>query len=563
MVRPLRGDEILACVHRVALSRGSPVEVAAAPPSAESERRRRDASDHRRATLSALRALHPGAPTPASVAETSALLGDGVPLILNPRLDLDRAGVRAAVAHALVRVGRRESTYTYAPVIVKNCEVVEVAPTRRTLEGSLARLAPGDAQFTDGVGVRSTATVVRGGILLAHALRVLEAIGVADPSARGALVDRNRQVWWMALAGDAYPRFNLATYDENYRQRLAILAAHERWRLGDADFPTEPYWHRDCPECPFAAPCESYLEDRDDVSLTRFTTVDQQLALREHGVATRAQLARLDPARARRARVRVVTPAGELAPEDHLGRTIDKLDDLIYRARVHERASLLRTLDPGRMGCPGADVEVDVDMESYDDVTYLWGANVTLNVDLAGVTPGYHAFVNWADLDGASEARLFARFWGWFDDVRRRCESAGLTFRAYCFWAQAEDGAMNRAVASLAPGEVNRDDIDAFRDPRAGHWVDLHERAKRQVQTEGPLGLKILAQAAGFSWRDANPSGEASMLWYEVAIGDGPDAAASRSRILEYNEDDCRATKALRDWLNGPARALAHRDDPV
>ena len=23
---------------------------------------------------------------------------------------------------------------------------------------------------------------------------------------------------------------------------------------------------------------------------------------------------------------------------------------------------------------------------------------------------------------------------------------------------------------------------------------------------------------------------------------------------MEYNEDDCRATKALRDWLNGAAR---------
>jgi predicted RecB family nuclease len=54
------------------------------------------------------------------------------------------------------------------------------------------------------------------------------------------------------------------------------------------------------------------------------------------------------------------------------------------------------------------------------------------------------------------------------------------------------------------------------------------------------------------------------MLWYEVASADDADVAlASRQRILEYNEDDCRATKALRDWLNGPARNLPHRDDPL
>jgi predicted RecB family nuclease len=76
--------------------------------------------------------------------------------------------------------------------------------------------------------------------------------------------------------------------------------------------------------------------------------------------------------------------------------------------------------------------------------------------------------------------------------------------------------------------------------------------------------LKQLAASAGFEWRDENPSGEASMLWYEVATrGDDIEALVSRQRILDYNEDDCRATKSLRDWLNGAAKSLAHRDDPL
>ena len=52
------------------------------------------------------------------------------------------------------------------------------------------------------------------------------------------------------------------------------------------------------------------------------------------------------------------------------------------------------------------------------------------------------------------------------------------------------------------------------------------------------------------------------MLWYEVARGTGDEAIVSRQRILDYNEDDCRATAALRDWLNGGARDLPHRDGP-
>ena len=77
-----------------------------------------------------------------------------------------------------------------------------------------------------------------------------------------------------------------------------------------------------------------------------------------------------------------------VAVEDRLGRQFDRLDELIYRARAHVRDSALRILDRRAMGCPTADVEVDVDMESYDDATYLWGAHVTLNAPLDGRSRG-------------------------------------------------------------------------------------------------------------------------------------------------------------------------------
>jgi hypothetical protein len=80
------------------------------------------------------------------------------------------------------------------------------------------------------------------------------------------------------------------------------------------------------------------------------------------------------------------------------------------------------------------------------------------------------------------------------------------------------------------------DDLDEFRLQSPPAWIDLHELAKVQIQTEGPLGLKQLAGAsAGFQWRDVNPSGEASMLWYEVATrGDDPtrrDVASADPRL--------------------------------
>jgi predicted RecB family nuclease len=527
------------------------------------ERRRRDAEEHRLGTLAQIEALHPESVSPSSPQETGRLMREGAELILRPRLANDLVGRRRATVHALVRVGRMDERFVYAPILIKNNEIHEMAITRRILEGSLANLRPSDATYTDGVGPRSTLTVTRNGIILAHATRVLGALGHDDPSARAAMIDRNRRVWWFDLASTNYPRFNLATYEQHYGQRLTVVKAHDEWMRTKGDFPTSPYWHRECTECPYSLHCEAELEAIDDVSLARFTSLDQQVMLHEQGVDSRSELARLDPFRARQARNKVPNPQVGYEREDFLGRTIEKLDDLIYRSRAHLRGSSLRIVDSSLIGCPTADVEVDVDMESYGEMTYLWGASVTLKQPVEGVESGYRAFVQWGELTIDTEAQIFADFWSWFSELRLRCREQGRTFAAYCFWAQAEDGAMNRAVLTPRDAGPTMEDLKSFRNGSPPEWIDLHQQAKRQIQTEGPLGLKQLAGMAGFQWRDANPSGEASMLWYEVARNNGSAAAAtSRQRILEYNEDDCRATKALRDWLNGPARALPHRDDP-
>jgi predicted RecB family nuclease len=564
MVTPLlRGAEIDACVHRIALARAEPSRAHRTPATPEIERRRHEADQHRLSVTERLIELHPNAVTATGHRHTAELIFDGVELILNARL-ADVEARRTITSQAFVRVGRVDDRFTYAPLVIKNHEVTEPASSRQLLEGSIERLVPNDVVVREGLGLRSTATVRRDVLLLDGATRILQAFDAADPYTRGALVDRNARLWWLDLASPVYSRSNLAAYDGFYRERVEALAALDEWFDVGGAFPTSPYWHRECLTCEFSEHCQSELEAIDDVSLTRFTSIDQQFVLRDNGVRTRDQLARLDPKRAQSARSRPVNSDATVALEDRLGRKFDRLDELIYRARSHVRLSALRILDPSQMGCPTADVEVDVDMESYDDATYLWGANVTVHRRLEGVPAGYATFVEWEELTGESEARNFARFWSWLTELRQICDAQGRSFAAYCFWAQAEDGAMNRAVATALPGGPTMDDLVAFRRQSPPAWIDLHDLAKEQVQTEGPLGLKQLAASAGFEWRDENPSGEASMLWYEVATrGGDAEAARSRQRILDYNEDDCLATKSLRDWLNGPAKNLAHRDDPL
>ena len=560
---PLRGAEIDACVHRITLSRAEPAYAKRTPVTPEIARRRDEAEQHRRDVITRLVELHPDAVTASGHHHTEELMARGVELILDARV-ADVGARRTVRSQAFVRTGRGDERFTYAPLVIKNHEVTEAASTRQLNEGSLERLVPSDVVVREGLGLRSTATVRRDVLLLDGATRILQTFGAADPSTRGALIDRNHRLWWLDLASASYSRSNLKAYDGYYRERVEALEALDEWFELGGEFPTSPYWHRECLTCEFSEHCQGELEAIDDVSLTRFSSLDQQFALRDNGIQTRSQLARLDPVRSMAARAKAAAPGSTLTVEDRLGRQFDRLDELIYRARSHVRHSALRTLDPALMGCPTADVEVDVDMESYDDATYLWGANVTLNAPVDGIVAGYYAFVEWDELTREAEARNFATFWSWLSELRRRCATDGRTFAAYCFWAQAEDGAMNRAVATPVDDGPSVQDLEAFRGMSPPAWIDLHDLAKEQIQTEGQLGLKQLAASAGFQWRDVNPSGEASMLWYEVATrGDDDEAAISRQRILDYNEDDCLATKALRDWLNGPAKMLAHRDDPL
>jgi predicted RecB family nuclease len=175
------------------------------------------------------------------------------------------------------------------------------------------------------------------------------------------------------------------------------------------------------------------------------------------------------------------------------------------------------------------------------------------------VEGGYRAFVTFDPLSDETEGALFGRFWTWFRGLRAMAHDQGATFAAYCFWAHAENAAMNRAAELGGAGAPAREELDAFRVASRPEWFDLHAIAKALIQTDGPLGLKALARTAGFTWRDENPSGEASMAWYEEASTPGGDGA--RRRILEYNEDDCRATRALREWINAGARSLPGRDE--
>ncbi|WP_211208361.1 TM0106 family RecB-like putative nuclease [Corynebacterium lubricantis] len=186
---------------------------------------------------------------------------------------------------------------------------------------------------------------------------------------------------------------------------------------------------------------------------------------------------------------------------------------------------------------PRADVEIDIDMEAYlDQGAYMWGA-------YDGDT--YHAFVTWDEVGGKEESAMFTEFWTWLMGRREAALEAGQTFAAYCYAAGGE----NHWLMSSARRFKTVDEAEVKQFIQSDEWIDVFAYVRRQLVGVEGLGLKVVAPLAGYAWED-DVDGEASVAYRRSArLGD----EAARELLLRYNEDDCRATRAVREFLDAGA----------
>ena len=386
-------------------------------PDPTAEQRKADAAAHRRAVADRLAVMFGDewsevpldAPSNDRLYATSKLVEGRARYIWGGLLPPDAEFGRRGSAELLVRVDGGG----YRPVIVVRHKVTDPGAGASTTP--LDRPDPGLALVDP---CRKVRPHPRDQLRLAHAFRLLQAAGQAAPGRPvGGVIGLDADVVvWHDLAAPSWPggRSALAEYDTRFADRMAVAAA----ALAGEPALARPSRVTECRSCPWWPICERQLRGERDVSLV--LRGEDAVALRSIGLSTVDELAACDP------HDPPPVPLAGMPFADAVMLSRAWLADLTLVRRVRE------------VEVPRADVELDVDMESFGDSgAYLWGCHLW-GVDV-GLRLGYRPFVTWRPLPTGDEARSFAQFWGFLNTVRARAAARGLTFRAFCYNELAEN----------------------------------------------------------------------------------------------------------------------------
>ena len=300
-----------------------------------------------------------------------------------------------------------------------------------------------------------------------------------------------------------------------HQPKLAALLTELCQMLRHRQEPEAFIVHNRCSLCGWFEHCYSTAQSQQHLSLLPGVTPNRYPILQTHNLETVDALAATDPQ--------------EL---DHLtGFGHDVAGKLVNQAQAtatNQPIPLGPFQNVGRLPLPTAPVELyfDIEAEPSLNLAYLHGV---LLVNRQTATQTFYPLL-------AESPEQEQQAWQQFLDLVATYPTAPIFhFCAY------EVQTINR-LAQLypTPAEVVQ--------PLVERCVDLHAWVTQTVTL--PIErytLKRIAQWLGFEWRNAEANGAQSICWYTQWLETGDRQLLDT--ILEYNEDDCRATYHVKDWL--------------
>jgi uncharacterized protein len=348
---------------------------------------------------------------------------------------------------------------------------------------------------------------------------------------------------YIILGSGEEAKFQLNDYAAYYRH-----VKHSFLESIQGSIDVYPYECAHCSVCPWNAQCAQRRDDDDHLSLVAGIRRDQIAKLEAGGIPTLGQLATAGreqkPKKMPEATFERLQAQAQQQHRHRTSRQNGSGGEHFYRFReqADELSGFAKLPQPAR-GDVFFDIEGDPLYRADRGLEYLWGVYLPDETE-------YRAF--WAR-DASLERAAFEQFVDFVVERRRLYPDAHVYH-----YASYEISALKRLMGRFASREREVDDflrngvfIDLFPVVRQGLWISQPSYSIKKV--EAFYGIQRETQVRG---------GDESIVMFESWL-DHPDDAILED-IRAYNEDDCRSTYRLREWLCVLRDELnAKRSEPV
>ena len=309
-------------------------------------------------------------------------------------------------------------------------------------------------------------------------------------------------------------------------QAFYLETKKEVWELMNGRQSNRPALTGDCALCPWSKSCARWCEETNDLTNIFCLGRSKRKVLNQDlGVATVKEAGNINVERGIREK--------QLRP-NHLYRIGEKTLTAIKR-RSNVLTQKSGPLVYKRYCLPTAKYELFFDIE--DDPTqgfvYLHG--------FYEHTPKGDRFVCFTakEHNQPSEKTAFKEALDYIFSFPS--EEVGL------YYYSRHEEAVYKKLRQMYPDVVNEEEIEELFGRK--NSVDLYGDIICK-SIDWPLSsysLKDIASYLGFKWRDKSPSGAESILWYNEYLQSKEKEVLQR--IIDYNEDDCRATMVVKRAL--------------
>ncbi len=385
-----------------------------------------------------------------------------------------------------------------------------------------------------------------------------------------AVLGTEPEYMYLALGTKEFLTLRVADYAAYERQVDALLRealASDTGVFPPQDTYPEPVEH--CSMCRWRGRCIQQRRTDDDLSLVAGMTSRQRKALKDSGIPTRRAFAALkELPRLEHVGHESLARAQAQAQIQVRGEDEGRILWEFLAPEREEDGSL--TPDRGLLALPEpaeGDLFFDIEGARYysEDgkefgLQYLFGIIDASERDADG-SPAYHAF--WA-FDRNSERQAFEDV---VDFIEKRMEkSPGLHVYHYNHYEptsldhlselhETREEIMGRLMGRFATREDEIDDL-----LRRRVFVDLYRVVRQGIRASVEnYSIKRLEPLYGYRRDVELDEVNERLVTFELQLDAGAarDEGESRRIIQGYNEDDCRSTLGLRDWLEARRADLA------